>query len=118
MKRKQVLIVEDNQELASMFATILQANHLDTQIAGTGQQALTYLGESVPQLVLLDLQLPDTNGLTVLKHIRATSTFALTRVVIVTATPHVLIEGNDQADLVLIKPVTIDQLSNLVARLI
>ncbi|MDQ5957751.1 MAG: two-component system, OmpR family, response regulator PfeR [Patescibacteria group bacterium] len=64
---KTILIVEDDEFLRSLTAKRLEKESYHIVIAADGEQALTTLGAEKPDLVLLDLLLPGTNGFQVLE---------------------------------------------------
>lgn len=66
-RRPRILIVEDNEATARSIALFLQAAELRTSHAATAAQGLQQLGEGNVDLVLLDLNLPDQDGLSVCK---------------------------------------------------
>ena len=68
--KDKVLIVEDEQSISNFISMILTANGYDTIIVNTGEEALTMISSHCPDLIVLDLGLPDMDGLTVLKHLR------------------------------------------------
>ena len=68
--RKSILVVEDEPHVAKMIARRLELSGYEVHIEGTGQGALVYLAEHQPDLVTLDLRLPDLSGLEVCKHLR------------------------------------------------
>jgi two-component system cell cycle response regulator DivK len=82
---KTVLIVEDNEKNLRLVRDILQFNGFDTLEAGTGRQAIELAGAHRPDLILMDLQLPDMDGLATLAAIRQTAGGAAIRAVAVTA---------------------------------
>lgn len=63
---KKILLVEDDPELLDMMKTKLSLSGLEFEIAETGQEALDYLKQNRPVLILLDILLPDIDGLTIL----------------------------------------------------
>jgi two-component system, OmpR family, alkaline phosphatase synthesis response regulator PhoP len=65
-----VLVVEDNANLAYGLATSLELEGHDVLIAGTGPEGLRMAMESTPDLVILDLMLPEMDGYRVLKRLR------------------------------------------------
>lgn len=65
-----VLIVEDTRSLAAIYEEYLRP-HYEIKTVGTGSQALHILNEYQPLAILLDLRLPDMNGLDILKTVRA-----------------------------------------------
>ncbi len=64
---KKILIVEDDEFLRSLTAKRLEKEDYQISIAADGEQALAALGTEKPDLVLLDLLLPGTNGFQVLE---------------------------------------------------
>lgn len=68
-----VLIVEDDEDTSEIFTTLLQDAGYDTVAVDHGQAALNEIAHQAPDLVLLDLNLPDVNGLEVLKEVRSRS---------------------------------------------
>ena len=67
----QVLIVEDNEKGMKLFRDVLAATGYRTLEATTGEQALELATEHGPDLVLMDIQLPDIDGVEVLRRLRA-----------------------------------------------
>ncbi len=112
------LIVEDDPELSDIFKYILTSVGLETEIVRDGQRALDRLGEIVPDIVLLDINLPYVSGLEILTHIKADPRLTATKVVVVTANPHAANGLDDRADLVLVKPVSFQQTRELFDRLV
>ncbi len=65
----EVLIVEDTIEFAKLTAMTLQRIGLNSFHARDGDEAVTYLNQHRPDLVLLDLNLPGMSGWQVLEHL-------------------------------------------------
>ena len=57
--KDKVLIVEDEQSISSFISMILTAKGYDTIIVNTGEEALTMISSHCPDLIVLDLGLPD-----------------------------------------------------------
>ena len=118
MNTPSVLIVEDDQDVAELYSRVLESSGLTTEIIRTGEAALARLAETSPGLVVLDLSLPPhVTGTDVLHRIRSDQRLAKTRVVVVTGHPDLADAVRGQADLVLLKPVDVNQLSDFVASL-
>jgi two-component system phosphate regulon response regulator PhoB len=80
-----VLIVDDESDLASLVEFNLQQAGLETAIALTGARALELAKQRTPDVVLLDLMLPDVSGKEVCRRLRADSATREVPVVMLTA---------------------------------
>ena len=69
----KILIVEDESNICSFVKTILEANGYQAIIATTCQQGIMMVASHIPDLIILDLGLPDRDGLWLIKTVRATS---------------------------------------------
>jgi DNA-binding NtrC family response regulator len=63
----RVLVVEDEPQLGSLYAAYLEREGIDPQIVDSGTAALTAAADKAYDVVLLDINLPDMNGLEVLR---------------------------------------------------
>jgi len=113
-----VFIVEDDKKLSEIFSLTLQAAGLQTEQAADGATAMTRLADITPDLIILDLHLPNVAGPDILRYIRSSEHLANTRVILATADERLAETLDDQANLVLLKPVSPEQLKLLVSRLI
>ena len=68
---KTILIVEDNDLNMKLFNDLLQAHGYDTLQTKDGLEAVTMVRENRPDLVLMDIQLPEISGLEVTRMIKA-----------------------------------------------
>ena len=85
MTGPQVLVVEDNERNMKLFRDVLQASGFRTLEAATGERAVELALEQRPDLVLMDIQLPDIDGVEALRRLRADDGFAPVPVVALTA---------------------------------
>ena len=69
---KTVLIVDDNEHLREILASMLKYSGYEIVEAATGSEAIQKAAVAQPNLILLDLDLPDIKGLAVAKKIKAT----------------------------------------------
>jgi two-component system, cell cycle response regulator DivK len=81
----QVLVVEDNEKNMKLFRDVLQASGFRLLEATTGEQAMKLAAEHQPNLVLMDIQLPDIDGVETLGRLRADVRTASIPVVALTA---------------------------------
>ena len=72
--KQTILVVEDEQAIASFVAAYLRKDGFDVRMTASGREALTLVGSQPPSLVVLDLMLPDLDGMEVCRRIRETST--------------------------------------------
>jgi len=87
---KKVLLVEDDPFIRDLTTVKLTDNQYEVVAAATGEDALSYFDGEVPDVVLLDLDLPDMNGLEILSTIRATQKLA--------TLPVIIFSNNDDKD--------------------
>lgn len=109
------LVIEDDEDLSVIFSEALQAAGFKTEIIKSGDKALERLSDVVPQVVVLDLHLPRVAGMDILHRIRADKRLNSTRVIVATAHPRMAESLRDEADLVLLKPISFSQLRDLAA---
>ena len=80
-----ILIVEDNDKNMKLARDILQAKGYATLEAVTGEDGVRLAKERLPELVLMDIQLPGINGIEALRQLRADPATAAIPIVAVTA---------------------------------
>ncbi len=85
MTEPQVLVVEDNERNMRLFCDVLQASGYRTLEATTGESAVEIALEHTPDLVLMDIQLPDIGGVEALARLRADERGAFMSVLALTA---------------------------------
>ncbi|HZX97802.1 MAG TPA: response regulator [Myxococcales bacterium] len=61
--RRRVLVVDDDPEIVTFLATLLELEGIDSTVATSAAAALEKLDHGVPSLVLLDIAMPDRDGL-------------------------------------------------------
>ena len=83
--RKSVLVIEDEPGLAEIIAINLQASGYDATVAHDGLQALYLLDRSTPDVILLDLQLPQVSGFRLIQLLRGREQTATVPVIVMTA---------------------------------
>jgi two-component system cell cycle response regulator DivK len=81
----KVLIVEDNELNLKLFRDLLEAHNIDTVETRTGLNVLELARTHKPDLILMDIQLPEISGLDVTKQLKADSELKHIPVIAVTA---------------------------------
>jgi two-component system, cell cycle response regulator DivK len=115
---RTILVVEDNDKNMKLLRDVLTATGHDVLEASTGEQALALAREHAPGLILMDIQLPDMNGVEALGRLRADPNTASIPVLAVTAQA---MKGDRERfigegfDAYLSKPIDIDELLTIVA---
>src|SRR5258708_38579337 len=104
----RILAVEDDQDLAELYESFLSWEGHDVLLAHNGREAMRLLRER-PDVILLDLRLPDTDGAVLLRRIRGDQGGRGVPVIVVSATVPVPSEGGG-ADAVISKPFDIREL--------
>lgn len=83
--KDRILVVEDDRSIRNFFKTILEANNYDVIVANTGTEAYSMITSQCPDVVLLDLGLPDMDGMKILKNVREWSSMPI---IVVSARTH------------------------------
>jgi two-component system OmpR family response regulator len=117
MSNPSALIVEDDADIAQMYAIALRYVGFDTEIVRDGSTALARLANTSPALVVLDMHLPFVSGAEILRQMRADRRLDKTRVIMTTGDAQMAEALSNDVDLALVKPVSQDQLQKLAARL-
>ena len=118
---KTILIVEDNPQNRYLVTFLLEQRGYELQVAEDGQVALEMLEESVPDLILMDMQLPRVDGYEATRRIKADSRFR--HIPLVALTAHSMQRDEDRAieagcDVFVTKPVDAEGLLAVVAGLL
>jgi excisionase family DNA binding protein len=118
-KRIKILVVDDDAQVGELFREVLSSAQYQVHVAASGKEAATALATEAFQVAFVDLLLPDTNGVQLLKLIR--DSYPATRPVIVTGHPYSQLMG-DAFELgffmVLKKPFTGEQIRSVVTDLV
>ncbi len=117
MNQRFALVIEDDYDASAIFAKALKVIGFETEIIPSGSEAVERLKDVIPQMIVLDLHLPDVAGTEILKQIRADERLIDTRVIVATADPRSAELIQDYADIVLIKPTTFSQVRDFAERL-
>jgi diguanylate cyclase (GGDEF)-like protein len=115
--KPSALIIEDDRDIVALFRHVLDLAGYRTEIVLHGRVAVEHLAKTTPDIVLLDLGLPGVSGSEILVMMREDERLKNVPVVVITAHAHLVEMLPVAPQLVLIKPVNIEQLSNLILRI-
>ncbi len=113
MEKALALVVEDSAVLAACFAEVLYDAGYKVEIAEDGQAAMNWLQTTVPDLILLDLNIPNVSGEKVLAHIRTEEQFGATRILAISGSATRASQIRGKVDLIMHKPVEYETLRRL-----
>ena len=114
MEKPFALIIEDDRDIAALFRQVLDIAGYHTEIEMHGKEAVKHLNSVQPDIVLLDLHLLGVSGVQILEQMRADERLKSVPVIVVTAYSRDADSLPIEPDLVLLKPVNLEQLSDLV----
>jgi len=112
-----ILVVEDEPALQKTIAAALKLSGHAVVGAGTGVEALARLDEQRPDLVLLDLQMPEMDGWEFLRHLRADTALANVPVAVMSAAHRIERQRLD-VEAIITKPFDLDELLDTVDELL
>ena len=103
----KVLIIDDDPEICETFSDVLKYAAYEVHVLLSGADAFRVLPRLVPQVVLLDMQMPGVSGVVLLSFIRHLRRLARTKVIIISGHPEMALSAQQTwgADLFLSKPV-------------
>ncbi len=117
MPKPFAMIIEDDRDTVALFRHVLDFAGFKTEIVLRGEKAMERLDIVVPDIILLDLSLPGVSGTVILEKIHSDDRLKDIPVIVVTGHSHMAMGLQSESDLILLKPVSVDQLTNLILRL-
>lgn len=117
MSNPLAFIIEDDTRLADIFSETISSAGYAIEVLRDGREALARLAQTKPDLIVLDLHLPEVMGDELLAYIRAQTHLQGVRVMLATADAALAQSLEKQSDLVLLKPISVSQLRLLANRL-
>jgi CheY-like chemotaxis protein len=119
MSEKTVLIIEDEEDAADMFAEMMRVSGYRVLKTSSSTPALTMMTAERPDVVILDIMMPEISGLDILRQMRKDPALADIPVVVVSATsmPADIKHGMEAgASMYLTKPVGFTELKEAIER--
>ena len=92
--RKRILVVDDNTSNLRLFELLLRAKYV-VETATSAEEALAAVHRCCPDLILMDVQLPGMDGLTLTRRLRQDTAFGSVPIVALTA--YAMLEDRDRA---------------------
>jgi two-component system chemotaxis response regulator CheY len=118
---KQILVVDDDQLMHRLFQHHLERAGYQVLSAFNGREALEVAARQLPQLVVMDIMMPDIDGLAALRELKKTEATKSIPVIIITANSHHLTRKESEtcgAAIFLTKPFSPTQLLNEIRRIV
>ena len=109
-------IIEDDSAQNRIFSIALQKD-FELLCIFDGLEAVKQLKQATPKLIVLDMNLPGLHGSKILEFVRADPKFSQTQVIMATADALQAINLEQDADLILLKPISPKQLRELAKRI-
>ncbi len=122
-KKKKVLIVDDNEKDLNQLASYLEEEGYEVAAERNGEDALDYIEMEQPDIIILDLVLPEIDGFQICSKINAAKGGWKPKIIIITALTPVLDKFKSdwleqtKADALLTKPISKDELINCITSL-
>jgi two-component system KDP operon response regulator KdpE len=119
MAGSKILIVDDEINLVNMLQRLLKNLDYDVAVATDGLQGLERANQFQPDLILLDIKMPNMDGIQVLKTLRSITRFSEIPIIVLSAKGqlHEINAGLEAgADTYLCKPVMFDEILNTIMR--
>ena len=117
MEKPLALIIEDDRDIVALFRHVMDLAGYRTEIVLDGRVAVEHLAISTPDIVLLDLNLPGVSGGEILARMYADERLKKIPVVVITALPNLVESLTVKPQLVLSKPVNVEQMTSLIQRI-
>lgn len=115
-----ILIVEDDALLARLVSDMLSRDGHDVRVASDGAEAIAEAAKAPPDLLLLDVNLPDSDGIEICRRVRATEAADRRATIVMVTGRHdtaaKLLAFSVGADDYLVKPIDVAELRSRVAR--
>lgn len=119
MAGETILIIDDNPQNLKLARVLLEGEGYEVKTAGHAEEALETLETLEPRVILMDVQLPGMDGLTLTRKLKADPRYAKVAIIALTA---YAMKGDDEkarragCDAYVSKPIDVEQLPRVVAQ--
>ena len=111
------LVIEDDFFTRDVLSLTLRRAHMDVDVAASGEEALVYLKKTHPDVVIVDLHMPNVNGYDIINFMRNDENLKQITIIIITANPSALATPEAKmADAFLTKPIDINKMIMTIKR--
>ncbi|MDX1600857.1 MAG: response regulator [Anaerolineales bacterium] len=113
----RILVVDDEQTTRDLLSQVIRLLGHEPLVAEGGAQALQCLDENPPDLVLLDLMMPEMDGYETMRHMRSREAGSSLPIIVITASQELDVEERATdagADEVYFKPIGVSAISEIV----
>ena len=117
---KYALVVDDDVDFCTIMRAMLKWGGFEAQVAYSAAEAWHSLSEINPDVMLIDIAMPDVDGLELVRELRSDEKFAKTPIIMVTARAITdMLEASEEAgaDFFLTKPVSLFELTSTIDKL-
>lgn len=121
IKTQTILLVDDEPNIIVSLEFLMKQNGFQVKKAYSGKQAFEVLETCVPNLIILDVMMPEMDGFSVAKKIRANPSFADTHIIFLTAkgtTKDKMLGYSNGGEAYITKPFDNDDLVNVVVEML
>jgi DNA-binding response OmpR family regulator len=118
--QNKILLVEDSDDAREALARLLELDHFTVVTAGDGVKGLSAAKAEHPDLIITDINMPNMNGIEMIRELREEDDFRDVPILVITAYGHTVSTQAIEvgADSVMTKPVEYDELSDTVEKLL
>jgi DNA-binding response OmpR family regulator len=85
VKTMKILLVDDDTGLTQLLQLVFESRGFGVTLAYNGEEALEILEKELPEVILLDLMMPDVNGVEVCRQVRANPRMSHIPIIVLTA---------------------------------
>lgn len=119
MPQKIVAVIEDDVNLQELFVRFLQKAQFEVVSTGSGREAIDLIDDIMPDLLVLDMKLPEVHGSEIIHYVRENNHLKHIKILIVSSEETApASEIAELADMALTKPVSKQQLTQIVGDMV
>lgn len=113
------LVIEDDFFTRDVLSLTLRRAHLDVDVAASGEEALVYLKKTQPDVVIVDLHMPNISGYDIINFLRNDDNLKQIIILIITANPSAMASPEAKlANAFLPKPIDINHMITTIENLV